>query len=66
MSPEPFVSCAKALLAKRTKKGYEDENDNCSKNIIFELTTIYFVMLALVSTKYIDCYTIVLKILESN
>ena len=27
MSPEPFVSRAKALLAKRNEKGYGDEND---------------------------------------
>ena len=26
MSPEPFVSRAKAPLAERSKKGYEDEN----------------------------------------
>ena len=28
MSPEPFVSRAKALPAKRSEKGYEDENDS--------------------------------------
>ncbi len=28
MSPEHFVSCAKALQAKRKDKGYEDENGN--------------------------------------
>ena len=27
MSPVPFVSRAKALLAKRSKKGYGDENE---------------------------------------
>ena len=27
MSPEPFVSRAKALPAKRNEKGYGDEND---------------------------------------
>jgi len=27
MSPEPFDSHAKALPAKRSKKGYGDEND---------------------------------------
>ena len=26
MSPEPFVSCAKAPPAKRSEKGYGDEN----------------------------------------
>ena len=26
MSPEPFVSCAKVLPAKRREKGYGDEN----------------------------------------
>ena len=26
MSPEPFVSCAKALPAKRSEKGHGDEN----------------------------------------
>ena len=28
MSPEPFVSRAKALSAKRNEKGYGDENAN--------------------------------------
>ena len=27
LSPEPFVSCAKALLAKRSEKGYGDEDE---------------------------------------
>ena len=27
MSPEPFVSCAKALMAKGSEKGYGEEND---------------------------------------
>ena len=27
MSPEPFVSRAKALPAKRNEKGYGDDND---------------------------------------
>jgi len=29
MSPEPFNSGAKALPAKRSEKGYGDENDQC-------------------------------------
>ena len=29
MSPEPFVSRAKAPLAKRSEKGYGDENVVC-------------------------------------
>ncbi len=28
MSPEPFLSCAKVLLAKKNAKGYGDEEED--------------------------------------
>ena len=34
MSPEPFVSHAKALPAKKSGKDYGDENDTCFEKYI--------------------------------
>jgi len=34
MSPEPFDSRAKALPAKRSEKGYGDENGNRSARLL--------------------------------
>ena len=35
MSPEPFDSRVKALPAKRSEKGYGDENDSTLTDVLF-------------------------------
>ena len=40
MSPEPFVSCAKAPPAKRNEKGYGDKNDDVHEATLSQFSYI--------------------------